>query len=205
MVSLSFVLLGMSSIIAALLMFRQPRKLTSSAKEVTSIVVISYLFITLAAFISPWLDPLDKQNRVLLQMLNNLHYFLAIPLLCSCFASIRFKKNWSKAAWGRWSLVLLALFELFRRAELGSSYGQMIAIAFPLTIAICLLYQLQSQKIVLYIATIICSVAALSIFSEYSPTSLKNAVYSNIFLSITLILCSLSFSQQLTLEKETDS
>lgn len=70
----------------------------------------------------------DQDQQTMLRMLNNLGYYAAIPLIASAMVADAIGQNWSKPAWGRWLLVLLALFELTRRAQYGLEYSQIMAV-----------------------------------------------------------------------------
>jgi len=86
-------------------------------------------FIAAAALGQVTLDSNHQDFGTLKRMLDNLAYYASLPLLATAAFALGWQKAWSKAAWGRWLLVLFALFELFRRSGVGTEYSQFMVTA----------------------------------------------------------------------------
>jgi len=120
------VLLGQIFILACALFLAGQSYRLSEKHNNTALMVISLAaaFIACSAAGTILLSGRDQDSQTLLRLLNNLAFFAAIPLIASALLDLVHKFDWSKAAWGRWLLVLFALFELCRRSEIGIEYSQ---------------------------------------------------------------------------------
>lgn len=159
------------------------------------VISLSAAFIACAAVGNLLLQQTDQDIQTLQRILDNLAYYAAIPLIASALLDNAWKFEWSKAAWGRWLLVLFALFELCRRSDIGALYSQVMA---ALSVAVMLISVLRSDVSSLRIAG--CAAAAslasaLFIYGPYSliADSIDPATYS-VTLGVSLGLLSLAFT-----------
>ena len=199
MLIFSQIMLAAASIFAALLLYRQPQPLTVHSKTVASIIATCCMFILLSALLPLVITGNSEEKLVLLRIFSNLQYYLALPLMSSVILLTCLGKNYSKGAWGRWSLVLLASFELCRRALVGEQYSMAIAIAIILSVAIGLLYHRSTlSAIALPIAAIVSFTTSILLFSpELSIIDLSDQARYNFSLAVSLCLVCLCFGQKL--------
>lgn len=135
--SLAIVSANAFLIASALLLAGRSYKIGERHEHTASMVIsLSAIFIASSAAGHIFLQQSDQDAQTLKRLLDNLAYFAAIPLIASAMFDYAWQKEWSRAAWGRWLLVLFALFELLRRSEVGLEYGQ---IAVGLSAAILLI------------------------------------------------------------------
>ena len=92
------------------------------------VVSLSAVFMALSAMSNLLLTGTDQDTQTLKRILDNLAFFAGIPLIASALVDHAFRFDWSRAAWGRWLLVLFALFELCRRSEVGTEYSQLMSV-----------------------------------------------------------------------------
>lgn len=117
-------------LICALFITERSYRLGGEHNTSATVISLSGAFIAASAAASMLLTGTgDQDQQTLLRILNNLAYYAAIPLIGSALFAMAHGYNWQKPAWGRWLLVLLALFELTRRAEAGTEYTQLMAVA----------------------------------------------------------------------------
>ncbi len=189
MVIFSSVLLIACSLFAAILPYRQPQKLSDQARPLASLSALSCLFVALSAIISLFVSSNLNEDQAVAIIFNNLANYLALPLLCAIVLSTFFKRFFTKATWGRISLVMLATFELCRRAEIGDIYSYSLAIGTSIAIAVCLfVWQKGSSKLLLInLATAISYSLAAVIFSKAVATQYQSIVLYQCFLGLALI------------------
>jgi len=201
MLFFSYLVLALASIMAALLVYRQSAPLTEKSKVAASIVAICSLLITLSAITPLVVNGRSDDSEMLRLMFSNLQLYLALPLICTIILFRGIGKDYSKAAWGRWSLVLLALFELCRRAEVGDYYSVSIAVLGSFCIAAGLIYKQTKLTALPVIASISFAGSAL-MFSPHiqinsSLDHLRELSTYNIVLALSLCLVSFCFSKRL--------
>ncbi len=204
MAILSSLVLVFASLFSALLAYRQPAKLTADSKTIASIITLCAIFISLSALIPIFFQTSGEQQDIFRLMLQNLQQYLAIPLLCSVFLSISFNKTFTKATWGRWSLVLLATFELCRRAEVGEAYSTSLVIISSALILFSLFFNKPNKTAADYLTAGVAATsysAAMLLFSSSSMLDLSNLIAFNLCLSIALIALGLHFGKRLITEK----
>ncbi|MCJ8297349.1 MAG: hypothetical protein MJK13_00225 [Pseudomonadales bacterium] len=206
MLTLTSLVLVICSLFSALLLYRQPSRLSDQSKNIAGIISVCCTFIAAAALLPLFFDPNSEDSEVFLLMLENLLQYLALPLLCSAYLSISLAKSFSRGTWGRWSLVLLAIFELCRRAEVGDYYSATIAIGTSLLFAVSLFYRITdyslSSLLTRFIATISYAASALLFAKNYSLLETPDVSYFNLCLGLALILFSLVLSKKLALIKD---
>ena len=206
MLTLTSLVLVICSLLSSLLLYRQPARLSDQSKNIAGIISLCSAFIAAAALLPLFFDATSADSTVFLLMLENLLQYLALPLLCSAYLSISLGKHFSRTTWGRWSLVLLAIFELCRRAEVGDYYSATIAIATSLLFTVSLFYQLTdfslSSLLCRLVAALSYAAAALLFAANYSLLEHANASYFNLSLSLSLILLSHVLAKKLTLFKD---
>ncbi|MFT5706338.1 MAG: hypothetical protein ACI9ES_000617 [Oceanospirillaceae bacterium] len=210
----SSLILAVASLLAALLLFRQPVKLSHSSKVLASVVSLCAVFICIAS-ISPLLvNTNSNDGKTFALMIENLRQYLAVPLFGSAFLSLTINRNFSRASWGRWSLALLATFELCRRTQAGEYYGISLGVLTSLIIGFCIFYQadknIKPAQWLLNVSAVSCFVLAMLIFNKEALISLNimpatiiqpltdiSFSWYNFFLAYSLlVLCSL-FSEKL--------
>jgi len=204
--TLTSLILLICSLVSPLLLYRQSAKLSEQSKNIAGIICLCSAFIAGAALLPLFFDDTGTDSQVFLLMLENLLQYLALPMLCSAYLSISLGKSFSRATWGRWSLVLLAIFELCRRAEVGAYYSATIAIGTSLLFTLSLFYQLTDYSLTSllsrFVAALSYAAAALLFADNYSVLQTADANYYNLSLSLSLILFSLILAKKLTLTKD---
>lgn len=196
----SQIVLAVASLFAALLLYRQPKQLTDQSKKVAHIVTICTLLIFISSVVPIFVTETGTDSRTFLLMLVNLQLYLALPLMSSVIFFSCLNRHFSKAAWGRWSLVLLASFELCRRAQFGEYYSVAIAIGCSLLIAAGFIYQ-RSRFVPLWIQLLAISsyVIALVVFSTaLSLFQFSNDSYYNMMLGCSVCLICYCFGKNLS-------
>ena len=200
MLLISQIVLALASLFAALLLYRQPNKLTAQSKTLAHLVTICVLLIFISSFVPIFVTEDGEDSRTFLLILTNLQLYLALPLMSSLVFCHCLNKHFSKGTWGRGSLVLLASFELCRRAEVGDYYSAGIAISCSLLIAGGFMYQRSRLVLPLVqLVTIASYSMALIIFStELSPFKVSNDNYYNILLGLAICLICYCFGKNLS-------
>ncbi len=87
-------------------------------------------------------------------LLRNAAVYLGLPLIASAYASLCWPWNWSRPAWGRWALALMALFELVRRMGLGEYYQEGLGTLCLALIALMGLRHLRQRRTIASFAVI---------------------------------------------------
>ncbi len=189
MIGFSSFILIVCSLFAALLPYRQPQKLPDQARPLASLSALSCLFITLSAAVSLFMPSHLGDTQAVVLIFDNLANYLALPLLSCLVVSACLKRYITKATWGRVSLVLLAIFEVCRRAEIGDIYSSFIAIMTSAAIGYCLLIWLKgsSKMLLVNIATLLCYALAAVVFSKTTGSEFQNPALYNGFLGFSLI------------------
>lgn len=168
---------------------------TSEQSKISSLMVFSLAaaFIACAAAANLLLPGNDQDTVTLKRLLDNLAFFASIPLIASAALDIAFRFNWSKAAWGRWLLVLFALFELCRRSEMGLEYSQFMA---ALSSAVLLFSMLKMHSLMTRLIGGISSVLWAMSLLIYSQASLfpdyASPVHHLLLLAISLAMIALT-------------
>jgi hypothetical protein len=205
MLFLSYIVLAIASLFAALLPYRQPKSLTEQSSVIASLLVLCCLFIFLSTVLPLFIGQTSNDNTLVL-MLENLHRYLALPLLTSVVLAISLDKHFKKGTWGRWSLVLLASFELCRRAEVGDMYSFSLALICGLLITFSVIYckrDVISDNLVIKLAAVICYLSALWLFSNDAlivtfENTLVSSIYYNLTLAVSLVLICFIAGKRLT-------
>lgn len=65
---------------------------------------------------------------------NNLNLYVGFPMMALVLLDLTLGWQWQRATWGRIFLALAALFELMRRAEAGTDYGEFVLTACTLAL-----------------------------------------------------------------------
>ncbi|WP_052063578.1 hypothetical protein [Nitrincola sp. A-D6] len=82
-----------------------------------------------------WSNP-GSHTGTLVQMTENLSFFIALPFIATVFLATGKGWHWSMAGWGRWLLGLIAFFELTRRTDYGVIYSQVLVLLLLLALVI---------------------------------------------------------------------
>ena len=200
MLTLSQLLLALACLLGVLLLYRQPHKLNEASKIYTRLIFVCCMFL-FASTLVKLLVTGTEQTLVLLTIVDNLQSYLAIPLLCSLFVCIRLKKHFSLAAWGRWSLVLIASFEICRRAEIAQSYNDALILSACLFIAGSVLYKSDTNLAINFAIKLLAVgsfISAMLIFSTNNLLTLyANSALFNITLGIAVGSLCYIFGKQL--------
>lgn len=184
-------------------LFRQPESLTDNNKTLVLLLLLSVIFILAAAAGQLLINQQNPDSQTLQRLLSNMKDYLAIPLIASLLLATSFNKFWSRAGWGRWVLVLIALFELGRRAEVGDQYAVILA-GFT-AVALLLAFARYSQvgiRLVGLTGALLASLSvavygALSLLPEY-----QNAVFSDALLAISLVALGLATREVISLHQK---
>lgn len=204
--SISQIVLGVGSLFAALLLYRQSQPLTAQSKVIASLLAICCFFISASALLSLLIVDNSEATDTFTLMLRNLHFFLAIPLFSSILLASCVNKQFSKATWGRWSLVLIAIFELCRRAEIGQLYSDLVIYSSCLAVTYSLLSatflgdkQKLSADLLYKSIAIISYTSSLLLFSDKSIVGkTSDATLYNITLTLGLVFIYLLSAKKLT-------
>ena len=192
METISNIVLAVASLFAAILLYRQSNKLTAQSKIDASLITLCCVFICSSAMFPLFVKVNGEQSSTFLLMLDNLHQFLALPLLCSIVLSIKLSKGFTKGTWGRWSLALIASFELCRRAQVGDYYADSITLICLVILSFCVFYKLhQATPVTVLIHTLaLASFGSASLVFNSNPLidDFSNAIAYNFSLSLALIL-----------------
>ena len=184
-------------------LFRQPETLTVNNRTLVLLLLISVVFILAAAVGQLLINQQHQDSQTLQRLLSNMKDYLAIPLIASLLLATSFNKFWSRAAWGRWVLVLIALFELGRRAEVGEQYAVILA-GFS-SVALLLAFVRYSQTGIRLVGLIGALLASLSI-AVYGTLSLlpayQNALLSDGLLAIGLVALGLATREVISLHQK---
>jgi hypothetical protein len=193
--TVSFLLLLVSCVVAALVLFRQPHKLCDASKVYTRIIFVCCMFIFANTLLALIINAGWQQTSVLVTMFENLQIYLAVPLLCSLFVCISMNKHFSQAAWGRWSLVLLASFEICRRAEVIDIYTDFLNIVASLAILLSVLYKGPIKPDINMLVKLAAGTSFASAMLLLSPNSLTPELSNSALFNVTLAvsLCSLCY------------
>ena len=187
-------------------LFRQPETLTDNNKTLVLLLLICVVFILSAAAGQLLINEQNPDSQTLQRLLSNMKDYLAIPLIASLLLATSFNKFWSRAAWGRWVLVLIALFELGRRAEVGEQYAVILA-GFT-SAALLLAFARYSQagiRLVGLTGALLTSLSVavygiLSLLPEY-----QNAVFSDGLLAIGLVALGLATREVIFLHQKQET
>lgn len=184
-------------------LFRQPETLTVNNRTLVLLLLISVVFILAAAVGQLLINQQHQDSQTLQRLLSNMKDYLAIPLIASLLLATSFNKFWSRAAWGRWVLVLIALFELGRRAEVGEQYAVILA-GFS-SVALLLAFVRYSQTGIRLVGLIGALLASLSI-AVYGTLSLlpayQNTLLSDGLLAIGLVALGLATREVISLHQK---
>ena len=174
---------------SALLLAGRSYRLGETLQHTAAMVIsLAAAFIASAAAVNVLITESNQDTDTLKRLLNNLAFYAAIPLISSALLDIAWKCDWSKAAWGRWLLVLFALFELCRRSEIGVLYSQIMAGLCVLTLLICIIRLTGfTTRIAILGSALFLGAGSLA----FSPTSLwvelSNPPINNLCLSAYLL------------------
>jgi len=175
--------------LCAALPYRQPEKLTDHNATLALLLAMSAVFIAASALGALALNSSSQDSATLLRLLDNLRFFIAIPLISSLLLCSSFKLFFTRAGWGRWVLALCALFELTRRMEVGGHYAAVLTYLCTISLFIAFIkLPLPWVKKAGTVATIFYGLS-LCILGDASLLPLyQNIPASNITLAMALVL-----------------
>lgn len=113
-----------------------------------------------------WTDP-GSHTSTLLQMTENLVFFVALPFIATIFLATGKNWHWSMAGWGRWLLGLIAFFELTRRTDYGVIYSQVLVVLLLLALVIGALLLKTNQARMSSLGGIVLAGISLLLFSPH--------------------------------------
>ncbi|WP_261843757.1 hypothetical protein [Aliamphritea ceti] len=181
MTSVALLLLAISSGYSSVWQHRQTSD--DDAEINHKVLALCSLFIALSAIAQLLINNQNGDLYTLRQMLENLAYFAAIPLLATAAIATSMRKVWSKPAWGRWLIGLFAFFELLRRMQYGEQYAQFIAAAAAALLIFAAVRQDQPHNRPMLWSGSILIAAGLTLFSQ---GALLTGMQSTIFFSACL-------------------
>ena len=129
-------LLLLAALGGAILLFRHSETLGEAPGSQLKVGSLSLLFVALAAMGQLLLNPATQDVATLQRLLDNLALYAGLPLLATAALALGMGWYWSRAGWGRWLLVLFALFELLRRMGLGAEYTLWMSVAIGAALAV---------------------------------------------------------------------
>jgi hypothetical protein len=126
--SLIYLLLSASLITLGILLWRL-KTLQDTHKTASFCLWLgAYACIANAPILSSFVEP------EMATLGNNLSVYVGFPMMSLVLLDLALGWQWLRATWGRIFLALAAMFELMRRAESGTDYGQFVLIACTLTL-----------------------------------------------------------------------
>lgn len=188
--SILFIASNITLLVCALLLAgRSYQVFEQHAHKASMVVSLSATFIACSTLGTLLIHQQTPDLITLKRILANLSFYAGIPLLASAFVDIAWKHDWSKPTWGRWLLVLFALFELTRRAEFGAQYSQIMAALSVAALLISFIKKANSAAIIPGVLASSFMAASLLIFSPTSiiPT-LESSHYAAFSLAVSLAI-----------------
>ncbi len=196
----------LSCVFYAAQLFRQPKTLTDNNKTVVLLLLLCVVFIITAAAGQLFINEQRPDSQTLQRLFSNIKDYLAIPLMASLLLATSLNKFWSRAGWGRWALVLIALFELGRRAEIGEQYAMILA-GFS-SAALLLAFIRYSQAGIRLMGLTGALLTSLSV-AVYGTLSLlpeyQNSVLSDSLLAVALIVLGLATREVISLYQKQET
>ena len=126
--SLIYLLLSASLITLGVLLWRL-KTLQDTHKTASFCLWLgAYACIANAPILSSFIEP------EMATLGNNLSVYVGFPMMSLVLLDLALGWQWLRATWGRIFLALAAMFELMRRAESGTDYGQFVLIACTLAL-----------------------------------------------------------------------
>ncbi|MGB1239665.1 MAG: hypothetical protein ACPG4U_15725 [Pseudomonadales bacterium] len=199
---LSLLVLLLAALYSAALPYRQRAKLREDVSATASMIALSGIFIALSSATEFYLWLTGQVPETLGTMLFNLQHYLAIPLWCSAIACLCWPKFFSKGSWGRWSLALLAAFELCRRAQVSDHFALTLAALCCAIVITAMLVVRQQITIFSILGSLLLAAALLLFATNVDLAGLANALYYNIALAFALVFISFQASLKLPLEEK---
>ena len=191
-----FIIFG--GMVASLLMFRHPDRLDDRPKDIAVLLSFCFLAIALSGLTALLIPANNMDQQTLLRLMINLRDFIAIPLTASILLLLAFNKRYSRAAWGRWALVLFALFELLRRNGSGELYGECLHLISSVCILVLAIKAPSKSSILPLLGAALSWAVSLNVLGTYSVISLSDAPWSvwlySILLGVSLILISVGMN-----------
>jgi F0F1-type ATP synthase assembly protein I len=187
-----FILFG--GMVAAILTFRHPERLNDRPKDMA--VLLSFCFLATAlSGLTQLLIPANNQDQqTLLRLMINLRDFIAIPLIASILLMYAFGKTFSRAAWGRWALVLFAMFELLRRNGSGEIYGETLHLISTACVLILAIKAFQKAITLPLFGAALCWCVSLNLLGSYAMINLTTQPWGlwlySVLLGVSMVLIS---------------
>jgi hypothetical protein len=200
MLALSHLILVLGCAICAALLFRQPEKLSDANKTRVLLVILGTAFIALASVTSLIVSPNNQDGATMLRLFSNLKNFVGLPLIASILLAFSLNKAFSRASWGRWVLVLFALFELLRRSGLGETYAIILEVVTALALCLSFVFGKRTLSIGEHqgvrlpgIFGAVCIGSSICLLGPYAIEPLsESTVWHNLSLGIGLSLLGLA-------------
>lgn len=192
---ISQVVLLIAASMAAIMSYRVAQNEQEARRIHTLVISLAGTFIALAVLAEILLTSPDQDTATLRRILTNLATYAGLPLISSALLALARGWEWSSAAWGRWLLVLFALFELCRRSGVGVEYSEGLAVAIAAAwLGAALMLTSGTAKTLAIVSGLFCTAALLlhgphSIFGESDP------VGYNLRMAAALILLSFQIGQ----------
>jgi hypothetical protein len=143
-----------------------------------------------------WSNP-GSHTSTLLQMTDNLSFFVALPFIATVFLAAGKNWHWSMAGWGRWLLGLIAFFELTRRTDYGVIYSQVLVLLLLLALVIGALLLKTNQARLLSLGGTALTGIALLFFSPHPLLAASgNTPLLMLMLAVSLPLLALGLHSQ---------
>ena len=184
MTLLGQILLLLAAIASTLYLFRGTQDNLDSSSEI-KVTRLSLLSMIIALIGSFTLTSDSMDSSTLLRMLNNLALYAGAPMMASALLARALQRSFTMQTWGRYLLVLIALFELCRRMDAGADYAMVLAIVLIGALgAAAFLSKIRSQRASFLSAALLLAIAIVSWKANTSDLLLYLA------LSLTLLFAS---------------
>lgn len=167
--TVSQLLLISGAVIGASLNYRQAQQHEETGAVHSHLLVISLscVFIALSGLSALLLTDTDQDTQTLARMLDNLAVYAGLPLISSALLALARGWQWSRAAWGRWLLVLFAMFELCRRSGVGATYSELLMTVTSASWLLAALLLPAAARLAVSISALLAS-CALLLFGPFS-------------------------------------
>ena len=173
---------------AASFSYRAAQNQPEAQRTHTLVISLASVFIALAALAELLLTSPDQDTMTLRRMLTNLATYAGLPLISSALLALARGWEWSSAAWGRWLLVLFAMFELCRRSGVGEQYSEGLNVAIAAVWLISTLLLGAGLAKLLAILSALLATSALLLFSPQALLGTANVAFYSLALAAALVL-----------------
>lgn len=189
---ISPLILSLSAATSGVVLYKHADKTSEAQRNHLQVICLAMVFIALSPLAQLLLGG-TVDSDTLQRLLVNLATYAGLPLIASALIALATEQEWSRAAWGRWLLVLFASFELCRRSGVGDQYSQGLMVVTALTWLIAAILLIRKQHSVLVLFSAFLAGISLVITSPFSLTGQSSAITEQLCLAASLLLLSQSW------------